>query len=186
MVAASLVKAELRGHSSHGVLRIAQDEEMIRDGAIDPTACPTVVAGEGATASVDVNQAFGSVTGREATAEVAAGATEHGIAAIGIRNGTHLSRIGEWAERVTDASLCFMAFVNTSGGAKSVAPPGAADERLATNPIAFGVPRFECLPSPVIYDGATSRVANSKIRERAVGDESVPEEWANNAGGKAA
>lgn len=177
-VTSSLVTADLRGHGSHGVLRITQYDEMISDGAIDPTARPTVIRAERATASIDGNRAFGYVSGREATAEAVARASEQGIAAVGIRNGTHLGRVGEWAERATGEGFCFMAFVNTGGGAKSVAPPGTVDERLATNPIAFGVPTYNSLPFPIIYDGATSQVANGKIRKRAVGNEQIPEEWA--------
>jgi uncharacterized oxidoreductase len=183
-VTASLVRSELSGHGSHGVLRIAQYAEMIRDGAIAPAARPTVVESERATASIDGNRGFGYVTGREAVAEAVARAEEYGVAAVGIRNGAHLGRLGEWAERATDEGMCFMAFVNAGAGAQSVAPPGTADPRLATNPVAFGVPTYDALPFPIVYDGATSQVANGKIRKRAVGNELIPDGWTTGPDGE--
>jgi uncharacterized oxidoreductase len=183
-VASSSVRSELRGHGSHGVLRVAQYAQMIADGAIDPTARPSVTGSDGAIASVDGNRAFGYVTGREATAEAVARANEHGVAVVGVRNGAHLGRIGEWAERATDEGMCFAAFVNAGAGAQSVAPPGTADPRLATNPVAFGIPTHGALPFPIVYDGATSQVANGKIRKRAVGDEPLPEGWTTTAEGE--
>lgn len=104
-------------------------------------------------------------------------ALDHGVAAVGVSRGTHLGRLGEWAERATEAGVCFLAFVNTGGGVQTVAPPGTATPRLATNPISFGVPTFDALPFPIVYDGATSQVANGKIRKHAVADERLPAGW---------
>lgn len=178
-VATSLVGADLRDHHSHGVIRLPMlYRRMLAEGTIDPTAEPTVRDGDGATATVDGNSQFGQVVGRRAVETGIELAGEHGIAAVGIKNAAHLGRIGEWAERTADRGFVFAAFVNTGGGFPLVAPPGSTDRRLATNPVAFGVPSFDALDFPIVLDMATSQVAHGKITERAVEDESLPENWA--------
>lgn len=177
-VAASLVLADLRGHTSHGVLRIPLYAEMIDTDGIDPTATPTIDHDAGATVTIDGQLAFGQVVGRRATGVLAERAGTHGIAAVGVRNATHLGRVGEWGERLADAGHVFAAFVNTQGGGLSVAPAGTADRRFATNPIIVAIPTFDALSFPILLDMATSQVAHGKIDEYDSGDRSLPEGWA--------
>ena len=183
-VAESLVEADLRGHRSHGTIRLPMlYNRMLDEGVIDPTAEPTV-EGSGATASVDGRHAFGQVVGRHAVDAATERAGEHGVAAVGVRNGAHLGRIGEWAERATERGFLFAAWVNTGGLAPLVAPPGSATRRLATNPVAFGTPSFGALEFPVVLDMATSQVAHGKVSKRAVENEPLPEGWAVDESGE--
>lgn len=184
-VAASLVEADCRGHGSHGVVRLGQYAEMIDDGAIDPAAEPRCRELTPATAHVDGRSAFGQYTGRLATATAIELAETCGVGVVGVRNGTHLGRLGEWAERATAEGMVLAVVANTQGGALTVAPPGSAEPRLATNPIAVGVPSFGALPFPIVYDAATSQVANGKIREREHTGESLPGSWTTTPDGEA-
>lgn len=176
-VARSLVLANLRGHSSHGVRRIPQYAEMISNGRIDPTATPSIERETKTTAVVDGQSAFGQIVGRAAVEAVVERATEQGLAAVGVRDATHLGRIGEWAERVAENDLAFIGFVNGQSTG-SVTVPGSSQRRLFTNPIAIGFPSFGTLEFPVVLDIATSQVANGKIREHETRDEPIPEGWA--------
>lgn len=184
-VASSLVEADLRGHRSHGTIRLPMlYRRMLDAGVIDPTATPEVLDGAGATARVDGNHAFGQVVGRRAVEAVTERAAEHGVAAVGVRNAAHLGRIGEWAERATERGFLFAAWVNTGGLAPLVAPPGSATRRLATNPIAFGIPSFGALEFPLVLDVATSQVAHGKVSKRAVEGEALPDGWAVDSTGE--
>jgi len=176
-VAASLVDADCRGHGSHGVIRIPTYARMAADGALDPTAAPAVDDRGPTTAAVEGNLAFGQLVGRAAVPAAVERAREHGAAAVGVRNATHLGRVGEWAERAADAGLVFLAFLNTQGAGLTVAPAGSADRKLATNPVAVGVPTFGELEFPLVLDMATSQVAHGKISRKAAAGESVPPEW---------
>ncbi|MDY6819912.1 MAG: Ldh family oxidoreductase [Halobacteriales archaeon] len=176
-VVASLVRADLVGHSSHGIHRIPWYGGWVEDGNIDPTADPTVVTETTTTAVLDGRFTFGQIVGRRAVDVLAEKAQEHGIAAVGIRNGSHLGRIGEWAERTTDEELLFGAFAHSQGQGALVAPPGSADRRLSTHPLSFGVPTFDALSFPIVLDMATSQVANGKIKERAADGDTIPVGW---------
>jgi uncharacterized oxidoreductase len=179
-LAESLVLANLRGHDSHGVRRMPMYYAWSNDDdagfPIEPSSRPTVVSESATAASVDGRNAYGQAAGRLATDRLVKMATESGVAVVGIRDATHLGRIGEWAERAAEAGLLFGAFVNTQGG-HQVAPPGSAQRRYATNPLAFGVPTFDALPHPIVLDIATSQVAYGKIRERRPTGEPVEAAW---------
>jgi len=184
-VAESLVGADLCGHGSHGTIRLpTMYAEMVADGLIDPGATPAVTTDAGPTARVDGNRAFGQMTGRVAVETGAERAAEHGVAAVGVRNGTHLGRIGEWAARAAEAGLAFVAFVNTGCATRTVTVPGSAERVLSTNPVAVGVPTFGALPFPVVVDVATSQVAHGKVTKRAVDGDPVPAAWTVDADGK--
>jgi len=176
-VAHSLVDADLCGHTSHGVLRIPAYREMIEDGALVPDASPTI-EGQGNTVVVDGRGGFGQIVGRRAVDVLIERAKTHGVAGVGIRNGTHLGRMGEWAERAAAAELCFVSFVNTSGGGLVVAPAGSTDRRLSTNPITCAVPTFDRLEFPLVLDMATSQVAHGKLAAYEADGRDLPAEWA--------
>jgi uncharacterized oxidoreductase len=176
-VASSLVGADLRGHTSHGVLRIPTYAEMIDDGVLVPDASPEVVRDHGNTAVVDGRGAFGQVVGRRAVETLVERASKRGLAGVGIRNGTHVGRVGEWAERVADEELLFASFVHTSGGGLVVAPAGSTTRRFSTNPLTYAVPSFGVLPFPFVLDMATSQVAHGKIDDYESRGKSIPGEW---------
>jgi len=177
-VATSLVEADARGHSSHGVFRIPYYADMIEHGMIDVDASPTVAHKSGTTALVHGHSTFGQVVGRKAVDVASTVAHDHGVGIVGVRDASHLGRIGEWAEQTSTDGLLFAAFVNTQGGGFTVTAPGSADRLFATNPVALGVPTFDELPFPIVLDMATSQVAHGKIRERASKGETIPADWA--------
>lgn len=176
-VAASLVAADLAGHNSHGVYRLSMYTDLIEDDVLFPAATPTVDTRSPGIAAVDGQRAYGQIVGRTAVETGTDIAEEFGLAVVGIRDATHLGRIGEWAERTANAGFLFGAFINTQAHSATVAPPGSAERRLATNPIAFGIPTFDALDFPLVHDMATSQVAHGKIRERVPTGDPVPDDW---------
>jgi len=183
-VAESLVDADLRGHTSHGVLRIPTYRDMIDDGALVPDARPVVEHEDATTAVVDGQLGYGQFVGRKATDVLVEKATEHGMAGVGIRNGTHLGRMGEWAQRVAGEGLLFVSFTNSSGGGLVVAPAGTADRTFSTNPVTFGIPTFGELPFQLVLDMASSQVAHGKVQEYEADDRTLPDEWALSPSGE--
>ncbi|MEF8790951.1 MAG: Ldh family oxidoreductase [Haloarculaceae archaeon] len=176
----SLVAADLRGHGSHGVMRVPNYVERARSGDIDPEATPEVQERSPSAVHVDGHCAFGQYVGRVATEELidrAAG----GVAVAGVRNATHLGRLGEWAERAAAEGLLF--FGLASGSVAVVAPAGSTERRFSTNPMAFGVPTFDALEFPIVLDMATSQTAYGKIRERVRTGDPAADGWTVSASG---
>ncbi|MFB6161376.1 MAG: Ldh family oxidoreductase [Haloferacaceae archaeon] len=182
-VARSLVEADLRGHHSHGVLRVPHYAEKVDGGYVDPTAEPVVESTTPTTAAVDGRNAFGQLVGHEAVSLLDERAGEAGVAVVGIRDATHLGRIGEWAERTAANGYCFASFLNSQGGNHNVAPAGSATGKLSTNPLTFAVPTFDALEHDVVLDMATSQVAHGKITEKEAVGEPIPEGWTTDEAG---
>ncbi len=161
-VATRLVDANLAGHDSHGVIRIAQYVEGVNAGTIEPNRGAEVVSDAGAVTVLDGGFGYGQILG-EQTIDAAIGkAREHGIGMAALRNSGHLGRIGDWAARAADAGMVSLNFVNATGHQLIVVPHGGAEARGSTNPIAIGVPIEG--EAPVILDFATSAVAEGKVR----------------------
>ncbi len=177
-VAASLVDADCCGHGSHGVVRIAtMYAQMVDEGDLNPTATPTVDDADPGAIRVDGNRGFGQLTGRAAVDAAVSVAADRGTATVGIKNGAHLGRIGEWAERAASEGFAFIAFVNTGLAGRTVTVPGSAERLLSTNPIAVGVPTFGAVSHPVVLDIATSQVAHGKVTKRSVEGKPTPPAW---------
>ena len=180
-VAESLVAAELRGHPSHGVQLLPDYLEWAESRHLDPAADPEVVAERGAL-HVDGNHGFGHRVGREATAAAVERVDERVAVTVGIRKATHLGRIGWFAEQAAAAGLGFVGFTNMTSG-DPVAPAGSAQRRFGTNPLTFGLPAFDALDHPVVFDAATSQVAYGKLNVRQMGGGEGDPAWTVDADG---
>ena len=71
-------------------------------------------------------------------------------------------------------------FVNVSGSIQSVAPPGGLVPRMATNPIAAGIPRRTA--PHLALDMATAIVAKGRISAMQEAGEPIPPEWVTSQG----
>lgn len=178
-VAESLVAADLRGHGSHGVRRLSTlYATMIADDELDPTVEPSTTQDGPTTASVDGHQGWGHYTGLQATEIAIEKAQSHTVGVVGVKNGAHMGRIGEFAERGAEEDMIVLVHVNTGGSGKNAAVPGTTDRNISVNPYAVGIPTFEALDFPLVLDIATGQVAHGKIMKRALAGKELPEDWA--------
>ncbi|HVX10331.1 MAG TPA: malate/lactate/ureidoglycolate dehydrogenase [Pirellulales bacterium] len=161
-VAHYLVEANLVGHDSHGVIRVASYVEWLRSGKVLANQTPTVVLESGCLAVLDGHFGLGQTIGESAVKMGIEKTRSGGVAVIALRNCGHLGRIGDWPSLAAEANLISLHFVNTSGAGNLMAPFGAIDRRLSANPIAAGVPRAGTWP--LIVDISTSAIAEGKIR----------------------
>src|SRR5262249_14484794 len=125
-----LVLANLRGHDSHGVIRIPQYAEGVKTGSIDPKSPITVVAETAGaetavTARLDGGRGFGQVVARRGTEMAIAKAKASGLAAVTLSRTTHVGRLADYAEMAARQGLVGMLWVNAVHGL-NVAPWGGA------------------------------------------------------------
>ncbi len=171
IVADSLVEANLRGHDSHGVLRVKRYVQFIDEGRLDPEAEPEVIETRGAAVLVDGRRGFGQVASRAAVAELVPRARALGIASAAVRHANHVGRLGEWVEALADEGLVALAFCNAD---PTVAPFGGSERRLGTNPLAWGAPRRAPHPA-LVMDWSTATMAEGKVAVARARGETVPE-----------
>jgi uncharacterized oxidoreductase len=166
----SLVEANLRGHDSHGVLRLPWYIESVRRGTILPAASPRVIAQRGATAQVDGALGWGQTAARFATQTAIALAADQGIGAVSIVNCNHIGRVGAYVEMIAHAGMIGIAMCNAG---PAVAPYGGYQRVMGTNPLAWAAPRGPG-QTPLVLDFATSIVAEGKLRVARSKGEQLP------------
>jgi uncharacterized oxidoreductase len=171
-IAHYLVRANLAGHDSHGVVRIARYLEWMEKGWLKPGQTPTVVTESAAMVLLEGHHGFGQTVGPRAVAVGIEKARKTGAAIVALRHSGHLGRIGDFAEIAADAGLVSIHFVNVAGS-PLVAPFGGRERRMGTNPLTIGVP----LPGepPLILDFATSAVAEGKAMVAHSGGKPLPD-----------
>ena len=171
-VAESLVESDLRGYSSHGVLRLPGYVADVLGGVIDPRAEPaTAAGGRGGAFVVDGRNAFGQLTAEFAVEELARRATEAGVSFTVTRRCRHVGRLGAYAERL--ASRGFIAFAAVKAEPLVAAPAGRRPV-IGTNPHAWGIPAGHGEPA-FIADFATSAVSAGRVLSaRASGQSLAP------------
>lgn len=183
-VADSLIRSDEAGYHTHGLNLLPMYAAMIEDGAVDPGSEAVTEPVTASICRVDGRSAFGQVTGQAAVGVGIDMARRHGLAATAMNDGSHLGRLGEYAEMTTASRILFMAFANTGGGAKNVAPHGGHERKLSTNPVAFGIPTFDALPFDLVVDFATSQISGYVIREHDRLSRTLHPEWTTTATGE--
>ena len=171
-IATLLVRANLRGHDSHGVIRIPQYVAAVTKGELNPTPKIAIVSETPALALIDGDRGFGQVVARRGIALAIDKARAQGLAAVTLRRTNHVGRLADYAELAAAAGLIGMLWVNAKGGL-NVAPWGGAARRLGTNPHAIAIPG----PGGTVamsHDFATSVWAGGKLRVKFNRGEAAP------------
>lgn len=180
-VAESLVDANLCGHDSHGLIRLVQYIDAIRDGRIVPGASFTIVKETAGVLVVDGGKGLGQVQAHRLLKRLIPRAQALGLAAGTLMRCGHIGRLGEYAEAAAKEKMALISTVNSHGFGRGVAPPGGKEGRLSTNPFSIGAPTKT---DPVVLDIGTSVVAEGKVRVVHNKGEQTPLGWLIDSEGK--
>ena len=179
-VARLMVEADLLGHETHGLFRLRQYANRLRDGGIDPKGRPSVLRETAATALVDGGNALGHLAMAMATDLAMQKAREAGIGWVGVRGGNHAGPAALYVRPQAKANM--IGLCAAVGSANHVAPWGGMDLLLGTNPIAVGAPSGGA--DPFVLDMATTVAAMGKIKTLIQRGEPMPEGWMVGRDGK--
>jgi hydroxycarboxylate dehydrogenase B len=173
VVAESLVKSNLTGHDSHGVIRIPQYLPLLKRGAIVPGAKMEVVRETPNTAVLNGNWGFGQVMARKAMEVAIEKAEAHSLASVAMSQSNHVGRLGEYPVMAAEKNMIGMITVNNHGAAQCMAAWGGIGRRLSPNPLSIGLPTGTV--DPVLLDITTAVVAEGKVRVKKNRGEELPE-----------
>jgi uncharacterized oxidoreductase len=171
-IASMLIRANLRGHDSHGVIRVPQYVAALQRGTLNPKPQVTLVVDTPTLAILEGDGGFGQVVARRGVGLAIERARAHGLAAVALRGANHVGRLADYAEMAAAQGLIGMLWANARGGL-NVAPWGGAARRLGTNPHAIAVPG----PNGTVamsHDFASSVWAEGKLRVKFNRGEKVP------------
>lgn len=172
-VAENLVAADIRGVSSHGVVRLGVYLKRMAEGMVDPHAEPRLEHDNGAVGLLDGGNNFGAYVGARGLDIAMARAKESGVCVLGIRNSNHFGTGAYYLQKAVAQGLAMIVMSNAS---QTMPPTGGVRPFMGTNPIAFGFPTATNVP--FILDMATSLVARGKIIVAANNGEAIPIGWA--------
>jgi LDH2 family malate/lactate/ureidoglycolate dehydrogenase len=174
------VEADLRGVHSHGANLMSLYVNRIRAGHIKPVTEVTVVADNGSTVQLDGGLGLGQIVGIQATDLSVERAKEHGLAAVSVRELTHLGALGFYTHRAAEQGVISLVVQN---GPAFVPPYGGVTGLFSTNPFSYAFPAAE--EEPVVFDIATTAVAGNKILlAKKRGDPQIPAGWASDTMGR--
>ena len=181
-VVETLVRSNLAGHDSHGIMRLLQYAELVREGAVNPAADVKTLRETSSTALLDAGRSWGQVAARDAMAKAIGMAAQHGISLVALRNCPHIGRLGEYVLMAAEQDMIGMAYVNSHTASDgSVVPWGGIDGRFTPTPLAFAAPSgYEW---PVLVDITASVMPEGKVRDHLYRHKALPPDVIINAAG---
>jgi len=156
LIADHLIDCELRGLRYGGLARaISIAERIERFG--DHRRPISVLHETPVSARLDGGDHIGYIVAHRATVLAIEKAESAGIAVVGASDTWYTGMLSYYAEMAAARGLVSVIASNASPW---VAPHGATEGRLGTNPICFGFPRAD---EPIIFDAGTSAIIHAEV-----------------------
>ncbi len=175
----SLLCAELRGVSSHGVVRLSTYLQRVAAGAMALQPEMALEKDFAASALLNANNGLGQIAGAKAMDLAVQKARTSGSAVVAVKNSNHFGVAAYYAMRALTENMVGIVITNSS---PAMTPYNTRIPLLGTNPLAIAIPALE--QKPVVLDMSTSVVARGKIRYASLVGKKIPLGWAVDAEGK--
>src|SRR5262249_2139165 len=149
---------EADGLKGHGLSRVPSYAAQAKVGKVDGFAEPRLASTRSGWLALDAANGFAYPVLDLAIAAMPKFARDQGVAAATIHRSRHWGAAGHPVERLAEAGLVAIIFVNTPA---AMAPWGGSKAVLGTNPIAFACPLEG--REPLVIDLSLSKVARGTI-----------------------
>ncbi len=169
VIAEVFLAAELRGHASHGMIRIKDYYQLWRDGRINVKPEIKILHESPSTAVVDGDNAVGMVAARRSMELAIEKAEIAGTGWVATSNSNHFGIAGYYAMMALRHDMIGICLTNAN---PLVAPTFSISRMMGTNPIAVAVPAGK--HDPFVADFATTPVARGKLAVAEKKGEKVP------------
>ncbi len=157
-----LIRSDLSGVATHGVIQLASYIEAIRAGDLLPKARPEVLRDDDRSALITGNWTFGHATAKFATDVAIGKARAGGLSIVSIVQSHHIGRLGHYVEMAAAEGLISLVFAGGFGALEpQTVPYGSRTPLLHTNPIAMGCPMPNA--DPMMFDFATTALSGVKV-----------------------
>jgi LDH2 family malate/lactate/ureidoglycolate dehydrogenase len=163
-----VLDAALCGYEYSGlakILNVAADPRLKK-----PRTPPAVIQETPVSIQMDGGNNNGMVAMFHAAEAAIGKARESGIGLVSLSNSWMSGRHAYFAEHIARADLIGIQLESTRS--PSVAPPGARQGALGTNPIAFGIPTAD---GPFVFDMGTAALMSTDLALRVLTGQSLPE-----------
>ncbi len=158
VIADVFLAAELRGHSSHGMIRIKDYFQLWKAGRINVSPSVRVVHESPSTAVVDGDNAVGMVAAGRSMEIAIEKARNAGTGWVATKNSNHFGIAGYYAMMALRHDMIGICLTNAN---PLVAPTFSISRMMGTNPVAVAIPALS--QPPFIADFATTPIARGKL-----------------------
>ena len=158
VIADVFLAAELRGHSSHGMLRLKDYYELWKSGRINVKPVVRIVHESPSTAVIDGDNAIGMVAARKSMQIAIEKAKNAGTGWVATRNSNHFGIAGYYAMMALKEDMVGICLTNAN---PLVAPTFSISRMMGTNPVAVAIPAMN--QPPLVADFATTPIARGKL-----------------------
>lgn len=177
VLAEATAEAELLGRRPVGVSHLVDYADGFRSGRIAAGA-PSLEQHTSVISAVDCHGGLAQHGFEHAVPGLCAGAAEHGLSVVALRHCFTAGELDYYVRRLNRRGLLGFACANSPA---LVTVAGAHGPLLGSNPLAFGVP----LPDGrrLAFDQASSATAWVAVRDAAMSDVPIPDNWAVDSSG---
>jgi LDH2 family malate/lactate/ureidoglycolate dehydrogenase len=180
VMAESLLFADSRRVSSHGIVRLPLYMSKVDNGIMNIKTEMPFIRESGATALLDAQNGLGQLAGHKGMMKAIELAKKYGIGMVGVRDSNHFGTGAWYSMLAADQGMIGIAMANAS---PAIAPFGSTVPFLGTNPLSIAVPAGKN-HKPIVLDMAMSPVARGKIRIYEKKGEKIPLDWGLDVNGK--
>lgn len=157
-VAELLIRAELRGLSSHGMMRVKDYFLLVEAGRINTKPNVRIVHETPSTATVDGDNALGPVAAKRSMEIAIEKAKNVGTGWVATKGSNHFGIAGYYAMMALEHDMVGISMTNAN---PLVAPTNSTSKFLGTNPIAVAFPTQH--QPAFVADFATTPIARGKL-----------------------
>jgi LDH2 family malate/lactate/ureidoglycolate dehydrogenase len=174
LTAESLIRAEMRGTDTHGVVFLKLLANRLDTQMVSLPTQLKIIKEDMATGLIDGGNGLGQVAAHRAMTMSIEKAKRGGIGCCLVRNTNNIGFLAFYTMMAAENGMIGIIMTN---GAASVSPWGGAQPFFGTNPMSIAVPGGP-VETPVVLDMSSSLVARGKIRRAHRMKESIPLGWA--------
>ena len=167
-----LSEGDLRGYSSHGLMRLKYIINGTKLGTMKIPSSPEFSKIMDNIGLMYGDHGLGHFVTLKAVAEATNICEKYGIALVGINNSNHYGMAGIYAEKLTEKKQIGIVLSSSDPVVHSV---GGIDPVMGTNSLSIGIP---CKNDPILLDMATSEASRGKILEARKKGLPIPDNWA--------
>jgi LDH2 family malate/lactate/ureidoglycolate dehydrogenase len=179
MVADMLVNSNLRGVNSHGVLRVSNYTNRLREGGMLPYTECTIVSETPTTAVIDGNNGLGAVACSLCAELARKKAMENNLGFVALRGINHTGTMGYWSMKIAQDDM--IAIVGTADE-PLMAAPGGKSVVIGNNPFSVAFPSNK--HPGICVDMACSVSAFGKLLDYRLRNQPIPLGWFLDLDGK--
>jgi len=158
IIAEVFLSAEIRGHSSHGMIRIKDYHDLWNAGRVNVRPDIRIIHETPSTAVVDGDNAPGMITAKRSMEIAIRKALTSGTGWVAARNSNHFGIAGYYAMMALNHDMAGICLTNAN---PLVAPTFSISRMMGTNPVAVAIPALN--QPPFVADFATTPIARGKL-----------------------